>query len=126
MDETIAQMHISSENFDYSQLNPSLSNGREHPPKGSVPTNTALAHLYHANENTLLGPQMPGIWSHEYQMGFNAYQWAVSNQPRVHGPEETSIAMTNSPFSDHITLIELLVMESWSRLSSKTQPNVDL
>lgn len=57
----------------------------------------------------LLLPQIPNIWSHEYQMGLQPYMRALS------ASKSSSLALgkawveSNSPFSDHIsTLLRLL------------------
>ncbi|KAF5007185.1 hypothetical protein FDECE_6495 [Fusarium decemcellulare] len=54
-------------------------------------------------------PQIPNIWSYEYQMGMQPYLTAMS------ATEESSMmlgkdyAFTNSPFSDHIQLLQRLL-----------------
>lgn len=53
--------------------------------------------------------QIPNIWSHEYQMGMEPYLMAVN------ATEESRLALgkhypcTNSPFSDHIQLLQRLL-----------------
>jgi hypothetical protein len=117
---TDTNMGLSSENC--IEWDPTPSYLPEHPPE---PTTIALAYPQDEIESTLSMTQIPGVWSYEYQMGPSVYQWAVSRESKLRQSGIAPLAITNSSFSDHITLIECLVMENWCKHSSKTQTNVD-
>jgi threonine aldolase len=62
-----------------------------------------------SDSSFLLLPQIPNIWSHEYQMGLQPYMRALSSS------QSTSLILgkawveTNSPFSDHISTLRHLL-----------------
>lgn len=66
-----------------------------------------------------LAQQIPSIWSFEYQMGQDTYSTAIMNS------EESSLmlgkgwAESNSPFSDHISVLQRL-MKSKIKLPGQT------
>ncbi|CZR64665.1 uncharacterized protein PAC_14563 [Phialocephala subalpina] len=68
-----------------------------------------------------LFPQIPNIWSHEYQMGLQPYARALS------GSECSSLMLskpwteTNSPFSDHISVLHHLMRTSIGQIGSQSK-----
>ncbi|KAM5342105.1 hypothetical protein ACJ41O_015136 [Fusarium nematophilum] len=87
-----------------------------HPPLGEQSVSTPIggnnltsSELINAAGTSPLYPQIPNIWSFEYQMGMQPYLSAIN------ATEESSMmlgkdwAFSNSPFSDHIQLLQRLL-----------------
>jgi hypothetical protein len=72
------------------------------------------------NSNNL-SPQIPNIWNYDYQMGLQAYANALS------GSENSSITLgknwteTNSPFSDHISVLRHIMRQKVEQNRSLNQ-----
>lgn len=69
--------------------------------------------------SSLIQPQIPNIWSHQYQMGLQPYARALSES------EYTSLVLhkpwieTNSAFSDHIAVLLQLMRTNTENLESQ-------
>ncbi|KAI8193659.1 hypothetical protein KHU50_012439 [Colletotrichum sp. SAR 10_65] len=88
----------------------------------------ALPELINAAGISPLYNQIPNIWSFEYQTGVEPYQAAMA------ATQESSLALrknwtlSNSPFSDHIQLLQRLIYQPvlmvLSMFNSMTRPDV--
>ncbi|RGP61661.1 bzip transcription [Fusarium longipes] len=60
--------------------------------------------------------QIPNIWSHEYQMGMEPYLTAINATAETSMALGKDYAFTNSPFSDHIQLLQNMLKSKLNTL----------
>lgn len=73
------------------------------------------------NDINCLFPQIPNIWSHEYQMGLQPYTKALSESVSSSLIRGKPWVETNSPFSDHISTLRDLMKTSIGQIGGKSQ-----
>lgn len=63
-----------------------------------------------------IAPQIPNIWSFEYQMGVQPYLSAIDATERSSLTLGKEWTLSNSPFSDHIQLLQRLLKSKLNTL----------
>ncbi|KAG9496596.1 hypothetical protein J7337_011372 [Fusarium musae] len=127
--EESALQSIDLETFDPSILDfdPSFSSS-------SVTDNGISSELINVSGTSPFYSQIPNIWSHEYQMGMQPYLTAINATAESSLVLGKDYSFTNSPFSDHIQLLQRMlknklntlgfVPEGHNPVQSMTRPDV--
>ncbi|KAI9170582.1 hypothetical protein HJFPF1_00050 [Paramyrothecium foliicola] len=100
---------LNLEPFDLPLINFSSSGPQRHAQPSAKAGGFATSELLNSTGTNPIYPQIPNIWSFEYQMGMQPYISATN------ATEESSLILgrdwtfSNSPFSDHILLLQRLL-----------------
>jgi len=72
-------------------------------------TNGLTSELVNVTGTNPFYSQIPNIWTHEYQMGIDPYLTAINASAESSLVLGKDYAFTNSPFSDHIQLLQKML-----------------
>lgn len=61
---------------------------------------------------------IPNIWTYQYQMGPAAYQKSFAASQDNSVALDMDWAPSNSPFSEHLTLLKTCLLEKWTSLGT--------
>ncbi|CAF3566061.1 hypothetical protein SNK03_006720 [Fusarium graminearum] len=80
------------------------------------PANVLTSELINVTGTNPLYSQIPNIWSHQYQMGLEPYITAINATEETNLVLGKDYAFTNSPFSDHIQLLQKMLKSKLNTL----------
>ncbi|KAJ4127004.1 hypothetical protein NW768_008625 [Fusarium equiseti] len=79
-------------------------------------TNGLSSELVNVTGTNPFYSQIPNIWTHEYQMGIDPYLTAINASAESSMVLGKDYAFTNSPFSDHIQLLQKMLKNKLNTL----------
>lgn len=79
-------------------------------------TNNLTSELVNVTGTNPFYSQIPNIWTHEYQMGIDPYLTAINASAESSMVLGKDYAFTNSPFSDHIQLLQKMLKNKLNTL----------
>jgi threonine aldolase len=123
LDPTICSLPSANEllvPFEPFTMTPSMPNNSRVSP-GLVASCQAFDWQSVPDDINCLFPQIPNIWSHEYQMGLQPYTKALSESSSSSLILGKPWIETNSPFSDHIFTLRDLMKTSIGQIGGKYQ-----
>ncbi|KAF5654628.1 hypothetical protein F25303_1278 [Fusarium sp. NRRL 25303] len=82
----------------------------------STTENSLSSELINVSGTSPLYSQIPNIWSHEYQMGMQPYLTAINATAESSLVLGKDYSFTNSPFSDHIQLLQRMLKNKLNTL----------
>ncbi|KAL9563555.1 hypothetical protein ACKAV7_012223 [Fusarium commune] len=82
----------------------------------SVSDNGISSELINVSGTSPFYSQIPNIWSHEYQMGMQPYLTAINATAESSLVLGKDYSFTNSPFSDHIQLLQRMLKNKLNTL----------
>ncbi|KAF5601709.1 uncharacterized protein FSUBG_8075 [Fusarium subglutinans] len=82
----------------------------------SVTDNGISSELINTSGTSPFYSQIPNIWSHEYQMGMQPYLTAINATAESSLVLGKDYSFTNSPFSDHIQLLQRMLKNKLNTL----------
>ena len=85
-------------------------------PSSAPTTNSLTSELVNVTGTNPFYSQIPNIWTHEYQMGIDPYLTAINASAESSMVLGKDYAFTNSPFSDHIQLLQKMLKNKLNAL----------
>ncbi|KAJ4007361.1 hypothetical protein NW766_010045 [Fusarium irregulare] len=79
-------------------------------------TNSLTSELVNVTGTNPFYSQIPNIWTHEYQMGIDPYLTAINASAESSMVLGKDYSFTNSPFSDHIRLLQKMLKNKLNTL----------